>query len=101
MLVVVIMLLIAILVNVHRTKTLNAGTAAQEKEKEPEEHDERFATSKFVKYLYTLLYAKLDQFYDKVWFVSKTFEEDFVWLINLSSSRILVSTHCIAPEIVQ
>ena len=56
MLVAVIMLLIAILVNVHRTKTLTAGTAAQEKEKEPEEHDERFATSKFVKYLYTLLY---------------------------------------------
>ena len=47
LLVAVIILLIAILVNVHRTKTLTAGTA---EEKEPEEHDERFATSKFVKY---------------------------------------------------
>ena len=53
MLVAVIILLIAILVNVHQAKTLTAGTAAQEKDKEPEEHDERFATSKFVKYLYT------------------------------------------------
>ena len=67
LLVAVIILLTAILVNVHRTKTLTAGTAAQElKEKEPEEHDERFATSKFVKYLDTLLYAKLDQFYGKI-----------------------------------
>lgn len=66
LLVAVIILLIAILVNVHRTKTLTAGTADQEKEKEPEEHDERFATSKFVKYLDTLLYAKLDQFYGKI-----------------------------------
>ena len=48
MLVAVIMLLTAILVNVLQTKTLTAGIAAQEKEKEPEEHDERFATSKFV-----------------------------------------------------
>lgn len=48
MLVAVIMLLTAILVNVLQTKTLTVGIAAQEKEKEPEEHDERFATSKFV-----------------------------------------------------
>ena len=61
MLVAVIILLIAILVNVYQAKTLTAGTAAQEKEKEPEEHDERFATSKFVKYLYTTF-----QFYCKI-----------------------------------
>lgn len=66
MLVAVIILLVGILFNVHQTKTLNAGTAAQEKVKEPEEHDERFATSKFLKYLYTMLYAKLDQLFCKI-----------------------------------